>query len=341
VADVFHLVDTPPSVEENALRVLVVGASGYIGSRVIPALLNAGHQVLAGARDTASLTKFWWFEQVTPVQIDVLDEQSTNRAITQETDAIVYLVHGMASDDFSQADRQAALNVRNSADTSAVRRIVYVSGIIPNVSTDDLSEHLKSRLQVEEVLSSSNATVITLRAAMVIGGGSTSYELMSQLSDRLPMTIVPDWMNHLVEPIAVVDLVDAIIRALEAKVSTRNYDIGGGEPLPYPDLIQRYTEEAEKERIQLPLGFLPEKLVAQVAAWIADVPSPTVKALMESLQHDMKAGDQYWKADLAKPNFQPLTVKESLRRSLNLPNEQQPDETKDPMQRWSSDPTWT
>lgn len=322
------------------MRVLVVGASGYVGSRLIPELLNAGHQVLAGARDTNSLTKFWWYSQVTPTQIDVLNEQSVSQVISADIDGIVYLVHGMAGDDFARADRESALNVREAINAAGISRVVYVSGIIPQIPAEELSEHLQSRRNVEQILSSSSATVITLRAAMVIGGGSTSFELMSQLASRLPVTVVPDWMNHLVEPIAVVDLLSAITHALSANVSTGHYDVGGGEAIPYPELIQRYTAVAGKERLQLTLGLLPEKLVAQVASWIADVPSPTVKALMESLQHDMTAGDRRWLDELQSPQFQTLSVEESLQRSMAQSAEATEDENKDPMQVWSSDPGW-
>ena len=321
------------------MRVLVIGATGYVGSRLIPELIKAGHEVRAGARDTSKLADFWWHDRVISAEINVLDAESTQTAISGETDAIVYLVHGMAGDDFTDADHTAAVNVAQAVKESHVSRVVYVSGIIPDVPEDELSEHLRSRLDVEQVLSASPAVVITLRAALVFGGGSTSFELMRQLADRLPVTVVPDWMQHKVEPIAVIDLTQAIVGALSVDTGTRHFDIGGGEPVLYPDLIQLYTELADTKRLQLTLGLLPEKLVAQIASWIADIPSSTVKALMESLQHDMVSDDNHWRGLLVSEDYRTVSAEEAITRAL-IAIDNCPDEARDSLQRWTSDPEW-
>ncbi len=321
------------------MRVLVIGATGYVGSRLIPELLSAGHEVHAGARDIAKLADFWWGDRVAAVEIDVVDAESTRAAIGEDTDAIVYLVHGMAGENFSDVDHAAAENVARAVRAAQVARVVYVSGIIPDVPEEELSEHLRSRLDVEKVLSASPAVVITLRAAMVFGGGSTSFELMRQLADRLPVTVVPDWMQHQVEPIAVVDLARAIVGALSVDAQTGHFDVGGGEPILYPDLIERYTELADTRRLQLTLGLLPEKLVAQIASWIADIPSPTVKALMESLQHDMVAADTRWRGALLAEGDETVSTEDAITRAL-AEGVDTPDEVRDSLQRWSSDPEW-
>lgn len=316
------------------MRTLVIGATGYVGSRVIPRLLADGHDVIAGARDPNDLEPFSWHTQVSSVAIDVLDATSVHDALEDENpDTIVYLVHGMGGDDFQQADRAAALHVRKAADAHAVKRIVYVSGIIPPISEADLSEHLSSRLEVERLLSESSATVITLRAAMVLGAGSTSFELMAQLANRLPVTVVPDWMQTTVEPIAVVDLVSAISGALTASIPTQHLDVGGGETLPYPELIERYTTAAGLERPQITVPLLPEPVVAKIASWIADVPSSTVVALMESLQEDMVASDHVWRGILLSEDQPTVSVDEAVRRSLAEPSD-------DPMTLQPGDPDW-
>lgn len=321
------------------MRVLVIGATGYVGSRLIPELLQQGHTVRAGARDRARLERFWWHERVEPVEIDVSDAGSTRAAVGRDTDAVVYLVHGMDGDDFFEADHAAAVNVAGAATEGQVGRMVYLSGIIPEVPEAELSEHLRSRLDVERTLSAAPSVVVTLRAAMIFGGGSTSFELMRQLADRLPVTIVPDWMRHRVEPVAVSDVVRALVGALSADTETRYFDIGGGAPTLYPDLIAEYVGIAGRQRPQLTVGILPEKVVAQIAAWIADVPSPTVKALIESLQHDMVASDAEWRAALVADRFEPVGAAEAISRALMV-DESVADERRDPLQRWSSDPTW-
>ncbi|MBF4458865.1 NAD(P)H-binding protein [Pseudoclavibacter sp. VKM Ac-2867] len=323
------------------MNVLVMGATGYIGSRVIPVLLDAGMEVTAGARKPGDLDAFWWAERVRRVELDVLDEASVASAVTGDVDAILYLVHGMASDDFREADLEAARLVRAAADRSGVRRIVYVSGIIPPVAEEVLSEHLTSRLEVERELHEADAVVVTLRAAMVLGASSTSFELMSQLAARLPVTVVPAWMQSDVEPIAVVDLARAVSGALTADVSTRAYSVGGGEQLPYPRLIDRYADTVEKRRPQVILPGLPESLVARLATLITDVPSSTVTSLMESLREDMVADDDTWIAELLPEDAErPLSVDEALRRSVAQPDLTVPASQRDPMGRLPGDPSW-
>ncbi|CAM5341300.1 NAD-dependent epimerase/dehydratase OS=Tsukamurella paurometabola (strain ATCC 8368 / DSM /CCUG 35730 / CIP 100753 / JCM 10117 / KCTC 9821 / NBRC 16120/ NCIMB 702349 / NCTC 13040) OX=521096 GN=Tpau_4288 PE=4 SV=1 [Tsukamurella paurometabola] len=321
----------------------MVGASGYIASRTIPLLLEAGHEVVAAARTPAKLDRFWWREQVTARPLDVLDDESVRSALTKDLDALIYLVHGMAGDAFQDTDRQAATAVRAAADTVGIDRLVYVSGIIPDTAGDDLSDHLQSRLEVEQILNQTHGTTITLRAAMIIGAGSTSYSLMSQLARRLPVTVLPDWMNHLVEPLAVADLVAAITGALTAPSagSNRYFDIGGGEQLPYPDLIARYLAANNLERPSIRVPLVPQTLVGQIAARVADVPNPTVRALIESLSKDMVATDRRWIGELVGPSYTPTTIAEGLRRAeqpidyLTAPSQ------RDSLQALPGGPYWT
>lgn len=324
------------------MRILVIGASGYIASRTIPLLLAAGHEVVAAARTPAKLDWFWWREHVTARSLDVLDEESIRGAVARDLDAIVYLVHGMAGDGFQDTDRQAASAVRDAADTSGIDRIVYVSGIIPDIPREDLSEHLQSRLEVEQILSQTRGSTITLRAAMIIGAGSTSYSLMSQLARRLPVTVLPDWMNHLVEPLAVADLAAAITGALTAPIAggSRYFDVGGGEKLPYPALIARFLAANNLERPSIRVPLVPQALVGEIAARVADVPDSTVRALIESLREDMVATDRRWIGELVGSTHTPTTIDEALRRAEQPIDYLIAPSQRDSLQPLPGDPNW-
>lgn len=323
------------------MRVLVLGATGYIGNRAVAALVERGDQVIAGARDPLGLDRMWWSDRVERVVVDMADEASVIAAVTADLDAILYLVHGMGGTDFAETDAAAARHLRDAVDRSRVARVVYLSGIIPEVAEGELSEHLQSRLEVERILSESTAEVVTLRAAMIVGSGSTSFELMTQLSSRLPVTVVPDWMVNDVEPIAVVDVVRAILGALDSDVPTSHYDVGGGEVISYPDLIAQLATMTGTERPSLTVPLLPTALVARIATWIADIPAPTVAALMESLREPMVAADQRWRDDLL-PSGAPssVTLQESLARAIAESDALTPPSERDAMGPMPGDPAW-
>ena len=321
------------------MRILVVGASGYVGSRVIPALLDRGHVVRAGVRNPQKLDKFYWRQRVEHAAVDASDPEALPAAL-QDIDAVVYLVHGMGSHNFRDSDLQAARNIRISVDQSDVRRLVYVSGLIPDVPKENLSEHLVSRWEVEEELSRSGCSAVTLRAALIIGSGSTSYELMGQLSQRLPITVLPNWMKKQVEPVAVLDLIAAVIGAVEQPLGTESFDIGGGHVLSYPDLIKTLGDIAGMPRPQVSVPWLPGALVGKAAALITDVPGPTVTALIESLREDMVTRDARWIGGLVPACYRPLPIATALARALLAPNEDLDASGRDVMAALPGDPDW-
>ena len=325
------------------MRVLVIGAGGYVGSRVIPGLLEDGHQVVAGARDLHKLDAFWWSGDVDRVELDVTEDESVRAAISEDPslEAVVYLVHGMGGDDFREADRAAAQRVRAAVDASAVTAVVYLSGLIPAIPREELSEHLISRLEVEEELSEVGCRFVGLRAAVVLGAGSTSFELMTQLAHRLPVTVFPDWMDHLVEPISVVDAVAAIRGAVTTESAHGVYDIGGGDPIAYPRLVEKVLELTDRQRPGFSVPVMPQALVSSVASWLSDIPASTVSALMESLREDMVARDERWLAELLPDGHAPrVSVDEALRRSLAVPDASRSPQERDPLGVLPGDPEW-
>lgn len=325
------------------MRVLVIGAGGYVGSRVVPGLLDDGHVVVAGARNPGKLDDFWWSGEVDRIKLDVSDEDSVRAAISEDPDldAVVYLVHGMGGDDFRQVDLAAARAVREAVDSSSVETVVYLSGIVPDVPREELSEHLVSRLEVEEELSHVRCRFVGLRAAVILGAASTSFGLMTQLAHRLPATVLPDWMDNLVEPVAVIDVANAIRGAVRSAAVSGVYDIGAGESISYPELVEKVLELTGEQRPSLSVPILPQVLVATVASWLSDIPSSTVTALMESLREDMVARDRRWVADLLPADHGgTISADEALRRSITVPDLMLAPRDRDPLGVLPGDPAW-
>ena len=318
--------------------ILVTGASGYVGGRLVPKLLDAGHRVRTTRRDE-SKDQPWWSDRVETVTMDVNNADQV-RAACEGVDVVYYLVHGMGGKDFVEKDRDAARIVRDAADAAGVGRIVYLSGLIP--PEEELSDHLASRLEVEEILSQAKASVITLRAAVLMGSGSTSFEVIRQISERMPLQTVPTWMDHLVQPIAIVDALEALVACADVDSRTRSYDIGGPEQLRYPELLSRYAELADLTRPQVEVPLLPTKLVSVLAGRMTDVPAPVVEALLDSLHHDMVCQEQDFVRDLLPQGYELMGLDESIRRSLADPRETEPadPDAADPMGPMPHDPSW-
>lgn len=322
------------------VKILVTGATGYVGGRLVPALLADGHDVRTTVSDPAKADAPWWADRVETVAMDILDAGQV-RAACAGIDAVYYLVHGMGGDDFVETDRKAATNVRHAVDACGVPRVVYLSGIIPEagqVPDAELSDHLRSRWEVEELLTASTATVLTLRAAVVLGSGSTSFEIIRQVSERLPVQTVPDWMNSMVQPIAVVDVLAALVGALTAPGPSRHFDVGGPDVMPYADLLDGYADLAGLHRPQVMVPFLPTDLVGILVGALTDVPESTVRALIESLRHDMVCSEHLFVRELLPADHRLLSFEEAVRRSLGVGS---PDPAAaDPMGPLPQDPHW-
>ncbi len=229
--------------------------------------------------------------------MDVLDPQQVEDA-TRDVDAVFYLIHGMGGADFADTDARAARNMAQAATSSRVGRIVYLSGIVPPVPVEELSEHVASRLDVERLLSASDVPTIPVRAAIVLGNGSTSFEILRQISEHLPIQAIPPWMNSEVQPIAVVDVLDILEACLHIDAATRSYDVGGDERLRYADLLDLYAQLAGLQRPQIDVPLLPTMVPWWLVGQLTDVPSTIVEALVQSLRHDMVCSDDDFLHDL-------------------------------------------
>ena len=318
------------------MKILVTGATGYVGGRLVPLLLERGHDVRTTTSDP-DREQPWWGDRVETVVMDALDPEQVTAACAG-MDAVYYLIHGMGGDDFADTDSKAAANFAEAVRVHGVGRIVYLSGLVPDVADSELSEHIESRREVEKILGEAPASVVVLRAAVLLGSGSTSFEIIRQVSERMPLHTVPSWMDSLVQPIATVDVLEALVGALEYDGPSRHFDVGGPDRLRYGALLEAYSEHAGLERPQVNVPLLPTALVGTLVGSLTDVPRPTVEALVESLHHDMVVADDDFRAMLLPEGHQLLGLDEAFRRSL-APRATEP-ENADPMGPLPQDPAW-
>jgi uncharacterized protein YbjT (DUF2867 family) len=268
------------------MRVLVLGATGYVGSRLVPHLLEHGHEVVAASSSPPDPQRFGWDERVDAIRCDVTDESAVAAAL-DDVDAVVYLVHSLDRTDFSARDRRGAEVVAAAMADRDVRRLVYLSGLVPDVPEDELSAHIASRLEVERVLLGAVEGAVALRAGVVLGAGSTSFEIIRQIATLFVVQPVPTWMRSSVQPVAVSDVLRAIEEALEDDAMHGAVDVGGPDVVAYPDLMRACSRGAGLSRLRVPAFVAPSVLVGLAAALVTTAPFNTVTALIESLRHDM------------------------------------------------------
>ncbi|OBH80329.1 nucleoside-diphosphate sugar epimerase [Mycobacterium scrofulaceum] len=268
------------------LRCLVTGATGYIGARLAPRLLDEGHQVRALARNPAKLDDVPWRQRAEVARGDLGDVDSLVAAF-DGIDVVYYLVHSMGSSkDFADEEARAVGNVVTAARRTGVRRIVYLSGLHPEGGK--LSPHLESRTAVGDALIASGIETVVLQAGVVVGSGSASFEMIRHLTDRLPVMTTPKWVHNKIQPIAVRDVLYYLVAAATAPVpSSRTWDIGGPDVLEYGDMMRVYADVAELgKRYLIVLPFLTPTIASLWVGTVTPIPPGLARPLIESLECD-------------------------------------------------------
>ncbi|MGO4689372.1 SDR family oxidoreductase [Glaciibacter sp. 2TAF33] len=266
--------------------VLVTGATGYIGGRLVPRLLEAGYRVRVMVRTPERLRDVPWAGDVEILQGDLTDPAAV-RTACDGVDVLYYLVHSMgAGGDFEATERASAHAVADGAAAAGVSRIVYLGGLHP--AEGKLSPHLRSRQAVGRILLESGVPTVALQAGVVIGSGSTSFEMIRHLTDVLPYMPAPKWVRNLIQPIAVRDVLYYLIQAAELPPEVnRSFDIGGPDVLRYGQMMNGYALEAGlRQRPIAALPVLTPWLAAQWVNLVTPIPRRLAIPIIESLQYD-------------------------------------------------------
>ena len=291
-------------------KVLVLGASGYVGTHLVPCLAERGMAVRAAARRVEVLEARGW-PGVERVHADALEPASLDAAL-RGIDTVYYLVHSMAAGAaFPRIDREAAANVRDAAARAGVKRIVYLGGLQPGGSK---SAHLASRAETGDILRQGPVPVTELRAGLIIGPGSAAFEVIRDLVFHLPAMVTPRWVSSKSQPIALGDVLEYLVRlpALP-QAAGAIYDIGGPEVLSYRELMLQFGALVGRRPLIVPIPLLTPRFSSHWLNLVTSVPTEVARALIAGLEHDMLADNSAIQALIPLPL---LTYRVAARAAL-------------------------
>lgn len=295
------------------MRILLTGATGYIGKRLLPVLVENGHDVICGVRDLerfnppASLRS-----KIEIIELDLLDK-STMENIPKNIDGAYYLVHSMSSSkNYEQLEHESALNFKEAMNTSKVKHVVYLSGII---NAEGLSKHLSSRKKVEEELSGGNYKLTTLRAGIIIGSGSASFEIIRDLVEKLPVMVTPKWLETKCQPIGVTDVIQFLVKTLfNEKGYDKDFDIGGPDILSYKQMLLEFAHVRNLKRYIFIVPVMTPRLSSYWLYFVTSTSYNLAIALVNSMKIEVICRNNDWAKTLG---IEPMTYRESLQKAFH------------------------
>ena len=272
------------------MKILLTGATGYIGKSLLPVLVQMGHTIVCCVRDPQRMyIQESLQDSVTVIQGDLLDPESLAN-IPNDIDIAYYLVHSMSSKkDYRSLEKTSAINFRAAINKTNAKQVIYLSGI---VNEDELSDHLKSRLVVEQELSKGRYNLTTLRSGIIIGSGSASFEIIRDLVEKLPIMIAPKWLKTRCQPIGIRDVINLLVGCV-GKVQTynENFDIGGPEILTYKEMLLGFAEARELKRYIYTVPVMTPRLSSYWLYFVTSTSYMLAQALVESMKVEVVCRD--------------------------------------------------
>ncbi|MGI9527396.1 MAG: DUF2867 domain-containing protein, partial [Weeksellaceae bacterium] len=298
-------------------KILLTGATGYIGKRMISVIAQAGYQVVCCTRERSRFKIPVGIpeDQIEVIEVDFLDEDSLKN-IPKDIDGAYYLMHSMsASSDYEEMEKRAAQNFVNAVNDTNCEHVIYLTGI---VNEDNMSKHLSSRLKVEEILSSGEFNFTALRAGIVIGSGSASFEIIRDLVEKLPVMITPKWLNTKCQPIGIADVLEFLIKTLfNKKAYNNNFDIGCDDILSYKNMLLGYAKVRNLKRYIYTAPVMTPKLSSYWLYFVTSTSYTLASALVDSMRIEVICRPEKLKEIKAITGVEPISYHEALERTLS------------------------
>lgn len=294
------------------MKILLTGATGYIGKRILPALVRKGHHVVCCVRDKSRFNPpKSLLSSISIIEVDLLDVTSLSR-IPSDIDVAYYLVHSMSiSADYKNLEQQSAINFRDKLSQTQVKQVIYLSGII---NETELSKHLLSRKTVEEELEKGTFNLTCLRAGIIVGSGSASFEIMRDLVEKLPIMITPKWLLTKCQPIGISDVQTFLTECiLREETYNRNFDIGSEDVLSYKEMLLEFAKVRGLKRVILTVPVLTPRLSSYWLYFVTSTSYKLARSLVDSMKVEVVCRDNEINQIL---DIQPITYKESLLKAF-------------------------